>query len=114
MVESFSVSPGDVDTTNEDGSVSKTAATGKQATKGINNVPLSVVISGPEDKYLELIKSIERALPVMSIDRFSMEIGTGDVATLKMVVSTYSLSQSVFVSKDGGLSELQLSKKDSR
>jgi|GEM_PF-1109479 len=114
VVDSFAVSPGDVDTTGDDGEVVKTAATStaKQSTKGINNVPLNVVVSGPSSNYLELIKSVERALPIMSIDRFSMESASGGVATLKMVISTYSLSQTIFVPKDGSLSELQLSKKE--
>lgn len=56
-----------------------------------DKIPVSVTVVGPSDNYLTLIKTIERSLPVMSIDNFEMESSLDGVSTIKLSVSAYYL-----------------------
>lgn len=53
-------------------------------------VPVEVMVSGPKSNFLAMVTGIEKSLPVLSIDNFSLT-GTGDVANIKMNVSAYYL-----------------------
>lgn len=53
-------------------------------------VPVDVTISGPKANFLAMVAGIEKSLPVLSIDNFSLA-GVGEVANIKMSVSAYYL-----------------------
>ena len=115
LVESFVVSPGEVDINAGDGA---TVRTGGGAKTGVNKspftmTPLNVTLSGPRENYISLIKAFERAMPLMSVDKFSVDKGGEDGASLKLVVSTYTLIGGQSGSKDISLTDLKLSTKES-
>lgn len=63
----------------------------KKSTKfDYQKVPVDVVISGPKGNFLAMVAGIEKSLPVLSIDNFSLT-GSGEVATIKLSVSAYYL-----------------------
>jgi hypothetical protein len=77
QVSDFSVSMGDVKKQEV-----------KQAIVDYEKVPVELTLSGPGEKYLELIKGLERSLPILSIDSFDLKIN-GQVALIKVRVSAY-------------------------
>jgi hypothetical protein len=77
-VDDFSISMGDVK---------------NEEVKNDNNydrIPVSITLIGPSDNYIALVKTIERALPIMSIDNFEMRSQNG-VATIRLNVLAYYL-----------------------
>lgn len=79
VVSNFSVSIGDIDEVDK-----------KVSKFDYQKLPVSVEISGPKDKFLTMVSSIEKSLPVLSIDEFMME-SIGSIARIKMNVSAYYL-----------------------
>lgn len=77
QVSDFSVSMGDVKKPEL-----------KQTATDYEKVPVELTLSGSGEKYLELIKGLERSLPVLSIDSFDLKIN-GLVAVIKVRVSAY-------------------------
>lgn len=76
LLDQFSFSPGEV----------KDIGPGKSGvTNSISQVPISVVVVGERDKYVQYLQAIERALPLMSIGSFQIT-GTGLIANIKMTV----------------------------
>jgi hypothetical protein len=77
QVSDFSVSLGDIKNQN-------------QTPKGVDfeKIPVQLVLSGPRQKYLNLILGLERNLPVLSIDSFDMKT-SGEIATIEINVSAY-------------------------
>lgn len=51
-------------------------------------IPVKLILSGPREKYLELIGGLEKNLPVLSIDGFDMKT-SGEIAILDISVSAY-------------------------
>lgn len=51
-------------------------------------LPLSVEVSGPSDKLVDLIKGLENSLPILFIDSLEMS-NKADYSTLKMSISSY-------------------------
>jgi len=81
QVSDFSVTLGDI----------KEVA--KKSTKfEYQTVPVDVVIVGPKANFLAMINAVEKSLPVLSIDNYSMTI-TGDLATIKMSILAYYLPE---------------------
>lgn len=64
-------------------------------TLGYDTIPVKMTVSGPQDKYLELAKILERSLPVISIDNFEMNSVSGEGVTIKLSVSAYYLQESL-------------------
>lgn len=79
-IDDFSVSLGDI----------KTDETSVTANSSYDKIPVQVTLIGDASKYLDLVKAIERSLPVMSIDNFEMSSGDGG-ATIKLSISAYYL-----------------------
>lgn len=75
-VESFSVNPGKID--------------GEDDTKVTEAVqlPVTLTLVGVKDKYLDLIKSMESSLPILTFKQFDMK-GIGSIVELKLVVTAY-------------------------
>ena len=78
-VDDFSISMGDVK--NEEV---------KKDNNNYDKIPVSITLIGPSDNYIALVKTIERVLPIMSIDNFEMRSQAG-VATIKLNVLAYYL-----------------------
>jgi len=77
QVSDFSVSMGDVKKQDI-----------KQVAVDYEKVPVQLTLSGDRGKYLELIRGLERNLPVLSIDSFDLKIN-GQVAIIEVAVSAY-------------------------
>lgn len=63
----------------------------KSAKFDYQKVPVEVILNGPKAKFLDLVSGIEKSLPVLSIDNFSMSSNQNDVAVIKMSISAYYL-----------------------
>lgn len=102
-VDSFSVSPGEVP--------SKGEVKYEVNMDSLSKVPLKVILLGPKEKYLLLIESIEKALPLLSIDDFKMN-SSGSQVKMELTVATYfALDTSLNVKvKNLKLADLTLSK----
>lgn len=102
-VDSFSVSPGEVS--------AKVEEKGKVNNETLSKVPLKVILLGPKEKYLSLIESIEKALPLLSIDDFKMNQGSGGQVKMELTVATYFALEALNVKvKNLKLADLTLSK----
>lgn len=78
QIESFLVNPGKVNETDD------------KKSKNGQMVPVTVTLIGPGDKYLELIKGLERSLPILSLNNFEMK-KSAETAKLELQVSAYYL-----------------------
>jgi len=97
QVSDFSVSLGEVKKQNVN-----------QKEIGFEKVPVQLVLSGPREKYLELIEGLEKSLPVLSIDSFDMKT-SGEVATIDIRVSAYFQPESNKINIESlGLAEMTL------
>ncbi|MEK7527830.1 MAG: GspMb/PilO family protein [Patescibacteria group bacterium] len=80
---------------------------------GFEKVPVQLVLSGPKEKYLELIEGLEKSLPVLSIDSFDMKT-SGEIATIDIRVSAYFQPESNKIKIETlSLKEMILSDKES-
>lgn len=81
QVKSFSVSPGEL-------------KNGEQESLKVSEVdiamklPISVVLIGPQESSLALIKGIENSLPILFIDKFSTKVA-GGISELDLMISSY-------------------------
>ena len=80
-VKSFSINPVKI---KEEGPSSLKVAEKDVAVK----LPIDIVLTGPEEKSLELIKAIENSLPILFIDNFNILTKLG-VSELTLTVSSY-------------------------
>lgn len=105
-VKSFLVNPGEI----KDGlSETLKVATKEMATR----MPVSVVLVGPSDKNLDLIKALENSLPILFIDKFDSKSLNG-ISELEMTISSYYIpNKSDYVSGNLTLKDLQLTKEES-
>ena len=104
QIKSFSLSPGDL----KDGELNS-----KASLENMIKMPISLLLSGPKDKNLELILALERTLPILFIDKF--ETSTGDnIMELNLTVSSYYISNEINMDTSSvALSDLILSKEES-
>ncbi len=77
MIQSFSVSIGKLSGGEE-----------KEEKSYYAKIPVTLELNGPREKYLDLIKSLERSLPLLSLESFEQRV-TGGVAELRLVISAY-------------------------
>ena len=77
-IDDFSVSLGDI----------KNADTKARTATSYDKIPVEVTLVGDSQKYLDLVKAIEKSLPIMSIDNFEMR-SSADGATIKLNISAY-------------------------
>ena len=76
-------------------------------------MPVSIVLVGPGDKNLELIKALESSLPILFIDKFDSETVNG-FSELDLTVSSYYVpDKSDYTSGNLTLSDLQLTDEES-
>lgn len=75
-------------------------------------LPINIVLTGPEDESLELIKSIENSLPILFIDSMKTTSKLG-VMEIEMVISSYYVPDKVeYVSGNLSLTDLQPTKEE--
>lgn len=79
-VDDFSVSLGDI----------KNDTSSKKSTTNYEKIPVNVTLIGDPNRYLDLVKAIERSLPIMSIDNFEMSTDNEE-ARIKLNISAYYL-----------------------
>lgn len=79
-VDDFSISMGNVK--NDDAK--------KSDNLSYDKIPVTVSLVGPVENYIALVRTIERSLPIMSIDSYEMRSQNG-VATIKLSVQAYYL-----------------------
>ena len=102
QIDSFLINPGRVDSNSVKTTVNK----------GVLKIPIKVEISGPRSGYLELVKSIERTLPILSITSFKMT-SAGSLAKLNLEISAFYLDDTVkFDMNKLTLSDLTLKKSE--
>lgn len=84
------------------GEVKKQEKNEKNSSKtlGYDTIPVKMTVSGPQEKYLDLAKTIERSLPVISINNFEMNSGSSGGVTIKLNVSAYYLQESLGINPE--------------
>jgi len=80
-IQSFSVSPGEM-----------LGDESKKKELEVSKIPIAFVLTGPEEKYLDLMTGIERSLPVLAVDSFDMS-STGSQVELDLRVSAYYIEE---------------------
>lgn len=92
-----------------------TKASGAKVTgvEGVMKTPINLVLVGPKSSYLAFISSIERSLPVMSIDQFTMK-SSGEAVIIDLVVAAYYVEDKTKLTVDKvSLGDLVLKKAES-
>lgn len=106
QIKSFLVNPGEIKN-----NLSETLKVSNKETAV--RMPVSVVLTGPSNRNLELIKALENSLPILFIDKFSSETNNG-VSELEMMVSSYYVpSKNDYTSGNLTLKDLQLTTEES-
>ncbi|MFZ2153139.1 MAG: hypothetical protein WAV41_03720 [Microgenomates group bacterium] len=102
QIDSFLINPGVIDNN----------AQPVASSKGVSRIPIKVVITGPKDRYLELIKAMERTLPILSISTFKMS-NTGSLAKLDLEISAFYIDDAIALDINKlTLAELTLKKEE--
>ncbi|MBI2465344.1 hypothetical protein HYV64_04340 [Candidatus Shapirobacteria bacterium] len=83
QIDSFLINPGKV----SDESAKSTL------TKGVSKIPIKVVITGPKTSYLDLVKGLEKTLPLLSISSFKMS-SLGILVKLDLEISAFYIEDS--------------------
>lgn len=96
-IDSFTVSPGRI-----------SGDDGKKTITAVTKVPLDVIMIGPKDRYLDMVKQIENSLPILSVDKFDVTYLDNNLVSLKTIVGTYSNLQVEKVAAGANWSEVQL------
>jgi len=103
QVESFSLAPGEI----------KKEESSKTSLENMIKMPVSLVLSGPKNKSLDLILALEKTLPILFIDKYETTTN-GDYSKLDLTVYSYYVSDEVNVDTNNiALSDLTLSKEES-
>lgn len=106
QIKSFLVNPGEV----KSGSLETLKVLDKETAV---RMPVSVILIGPSDKNLELIKALENSLPILFIDKFDSR-SSGGISELELTVSSYYVpSKNDYTSGNLSLKDLQLTTEES-
>jgi len=102
-VQSFSVSPGEMSL--GEGEI-------KTVKEAVDKVPISFLVAGEKDRYLEFILALERSLPILSVDSFEMTSGQ-QVVKLDLRVSAFYVGEkSEYGVTEVKLADLMLTEKE--
>jgi len=108
QIKSFSVNPGEMKNNNSSTADLK-VATDNVAVK----LPISIILVGPKERTLDLVKGIENSLPILFIDRFDTKT-LGDVSNLDLSISSYYVPEkSDLISGNLTLNDLKPTKGES-
>lgn len=109
QIKSFSVSPGEIK-----GETPATDNKLKVSDKEVAvKMPVNVVLVGPSDKNLELIKALENSLPILFIDKFSSKTANFSSELELMVSSYYIPDKTDYISGNLTLNDLKLTDEES-
>jgi len=84
-IDAFSITPGEVEAETEE--VAETSQTVNNKF-GLTNIPVELTLLGPKSSYFDVVKALERTLPILSISNFEVK-NIGEVAQIKLEVETY-------------------------
>ncbi len=56
-----------------------------------SKIPVSLSVIGPKERSMELIKSLEKSLPLLALDRYEQRNTSSGLTELNLVVSSYYL-----------------------
>lgn len=86
----------------------------KLADKSVaTKMPLNIEVSGPADKFIDLIKNLENSLPILFINSLETSQQSNNL-TIKMMISSYYLADKIDVESENlSLTDLKLSKEES-
>ena len=84
-IDAFSITPGEVEAETEE--VAETSQTVNNKF-GLTNIPVELTLLGPKSSYVDVVKALERTLPILSISNFEVK-NVGEVAQIKLEVETY-------------------------
>jgi Tfp pilus assembly protein PilO len=102
-LDSFSVSPGELET--EEGET--------EVVKGnVMKIPLTLNLMGSKDNYMDLVVGIEKSLPILSLDEFEMEGKLGYVEIRVKLSANYIPKKEVFKIENLSLTDMTLSQKE--
>ena len=105
QVDSFSLTPGELKEDEESIKISPSGETIK--------MPITLSMVGPQEKRLDLIKALEKTLPILFIDKFETEM-SGNLSNLNLVVSSYYVNDKTNMDTSNlTLDDLTLSKEES-
>jgi|GEM_PF-2372555 len=105
QIQGFSITVGKVSKEEE--------KAGVKEKDGVYEVPVTLTLLGPEEKYLELISGLESSLPVLSIKDLEMKSGGGATELALTVASFYyrgEVTEKEIAKMSAG--ELAMSKKE--
>lgn len=109
QIKSFSVSPGEIKGESLTADNKLKVSDKEVAIK----MPVSVVLVGPSDKNLELIKALENSLPILFIDKFSSKTANLSSELELMVSSYYIPDKTDYTSGNLTLNDLRLTENES-
>jgi hypothetical protein len=105
QVDSFSLTPGELKEDAESVKISPSGETVK--------MPVSLSMVGPLEKRLDLIKALEKTLPILFIDKFETKM-MGNLSSLALVVSSYYINDKTNMDTENiTLDDLTLSSEES-
>ncbi len=84
QINSFLVNPGEI-------SKDSTTETVASKVNGVANIPVTLTVIGPANRYLELINGLENSLPVLSLSTFKMRT-TGETSTIDLGIAAYYIT----------------------
>lgn len=88
----------------------KEGEAGKVVGDGTAKVPVKLTLIGPTNRYLELVNGLERSLPILSIDTFSMSV-IRDLVVLDLTLSSAYIESKLEVNPNKlSLAELTMTK----
>jgi phage shock protein PspC (stress-responsive transcriptional regulator) len=103
QIKSFSITP--ISLKDDSGQALKVATTNVAV-----KMPINVILSGPSDKNIDLVKSLENSLPILFIDKFDITSQAG-FSDLDLTISSYYIPNNQnFVSGNLNLSDLKPTK----
>ncbi|MBU3935431.1 hypothetical protein KJ909_02035 [Patescibacteria group bacterium] len=100
-IQSFLVSPGEM-----------SGDENKKKELEVSKIPIAFVLTGPKEKYLDLMMGIERSLPVLAVDSFDMSSAVSQVELNLRVSSYYIEEKKEFNIVEVDLLDLMLSAKE--
>lgn len=90
-IDAFSISPGEIESPAE---VSEGTNQGLNEKFGLTSIPVDLTLLGSKSRYVEVVKALERTLPILSVNNFEIK-NTGEITQIKLVVETYFVPEKI-------------------
>lgn len=103
QIRSFSVTPGELK--GEDSVAPKLDV--------VSKLPVNLVVVGPRERYLDFVSSLEKNLPILTVDKFDLTSNEG-LSQIDLTVSAYYVQESMNgIIANFSLTDLTLNKEES-